>query len=82
MKSRLKNLAANTARRTMAAERVALRRWLRKEAARRGVAMPDHQHLLFDVDQLCDEVRKFNGDPTTIRREARSRVVTILLGGE
>lgn len=82
MKSRLKDLAANTARRTMATERVALRRWLRKEAARRGVAMPDHQYLLFDVDQLCDEVRKFNGDPTTIRREARSRVVTILLGGE
>lgn len=81
MKSKLQKLAEGTARRTIAAERVVLRRWLRRKAASEDRPLPDHLYLTYDLYELCDEVRRQGGDPTQLRAGARVVTVKRILGG-
>ncbi len=82
MSEALRKEAKSLALRFAAAERVALRRWLRKYHAENDIELPDTLYLTLEAPELCDVVREFGGDPEELVESGRKRVIDEMMGEE
>ena len=71
------------ARRVLAAERVVLRRWLRKNAPRDDNGqLPGHMYLIYNRDQLVDLVIHHGGDSEKLLKRAKDYAIDKIVKGE
>ncbi len=81
MSDTMRRFARRYAERIQAAERIVLRRWLRRNARDAEGNLPEHLYLTYDRDALWYEVEKFGGDPGSIVEQERNALIDKIKGG-
>jgi len=78
----LRSHASMHVARVRAAERVELRRWLRKNAPREDDGkLPDHMYLVFSKHELMKLVDDCGGDSVRVVSQAREAVIDRIMEG-